>query len=307
MINKTLTVLGERALLCEGITKSWQLTAPQAFTQLPLRYEFAFGGECRVNQGDACASRVPASARLPSEQRAAHPDSDAPAAQQAIAHSACEANPLGCGYSQHWFLAALDCRQLAAPRIEYPQHPFSAKLFAEIAGKPADQAANIVPPVAGLGCIGRAWLPRRQLIGQVEVKPHYEEDEYPTLPLEFDFGYWNCAPQDQQCAHLQGDEEFTLSNLHPQYAELRFKLPGHLMYLALGDAMGRIAAKPMVIDTVTIDTEQNRVDVVWRGVISTVAQLTDIQLRSAHTPDQQERLQTLLALQAHHQEADHGQ
>jgi hypothetical protein len=297
LIDKSLRVTGERLLQRSGNGSNWALTAPQPFTQLALRHEVAFGGECRINNGDEAASRVPASARLSPQQLAAHPDCAAPHAQQPVAHSACEYNLLGCGYAQDWYLHATQCRQLAAPRIEYPHQPFSASLFEEVAAT-----------VAGFGCIGRAWLPRRQLIGSFEAKAHYAEDEYPQLPHDFDFGYWNCAPHDQQCAHLRGDEEFALINLcapdspiatinDQMDTQLCFQLPGHVFYLAVGDEEGRIGVKPMLIDTVTIDPEQNRVEVVWRAAISTEANLCDAQLRFAKTPDDMEKLHALLTLQ----------
>lgn len=307
LIDKSLQVTGERFLLREGSSSNWALTAPQPFMHLPLRHEVAFGGECRINAGDDAAARVPASARLSAEQLAGHPDCAAPKTIQPVAHTGCDYNLLGCGYSQNWYLHATQSRQLSAPRVQYPHYPFSASLFAEIAAG-GDNHPAIPAAVAGLGCIGRAWLPRRQLIGSFEAKAHYADDEYPQLPRDFDFGYWNCAPRDQQCAHLRGDEEFALINLcapdsphatinDQMDTQLCFQLPGHVLYLAVGDEDERIGVKPMLIDTVTIDMEQNRIEVVWRAVISTEARLCDAQLRFAKTPADMEKLHALLTLQ----------
>jgi hypothetical protein len=270
-----------------------------------------------VNAGAAFAPRVPASARLTAAQLAQHPDADAPADARPIAHSAFEANPLGCGYSQAWHWQASQCQQLAAPRIEYAGQPFTATMFADIAARNASSVAAMPAP-AGVSCVGRAWLPRRQLIGNFQAKAHYAADEYPALPEDFDFGYWNCAPRDQQCAHLRGDEEFALINLcSPQSAsasinpqqdtQLCFQLPGHMFYLALGDAQGRLGVKPLLIDTVYIDLEKNQIEVVWRAVIATSANLTDAQLRFIDTPEQLAQLHTMQAMQSESlAEVSHG-
>ena len=304
LIDKTLMVYGERHLWREG--NRWNLSAPQAFSQMPIRYEMALGGECRVNAGDAAAARVPAHARLSAEQLAAHPDVAAPPDLQPVAHTAYEYNLLGRGYSQAWYWQASQCQTLAAPRIEYPGQPFHAEMFSKLANNAL--TPDSLPAVAGLGCVGRAWLPRRQLIGQFQAKAHYAEDEYPELPQDFDFGYWNCAPRDQQCAHLLGDEEFALINLcapdaatasinQQQDTQLRFQLPGHVFYLALEDATGRFGVKPLLIDTVTIAPDENRLEVVWRAVLSTTAQLTGAQLRFVQSPEQLAQLETMLAMQ----------
>lgn len=317
LIDKSLVVWGERWLTRPSANSNqWDITAPQAFSHLPLRYESAFGGEARINAGDAAAARVPNIARLSPAELAQHPDCEAAPALQPIAHSACETNLLGCGYSQEWYWQATQCQQLPAPRIEYPGQPLSAALFAKLAAPDAKQAD--FPAVAGVGCVGRAWLPRRHLIGQFQAKAQYAEDEYPELPRDFDFGYWNCAPRDQQCAHLRGDEEFALINLCPPQSplasintqhdtQLCFQLPGHIFYLALGDVQGRFALKPLLIDTVNIDLEKNRVEVVWRAVISTHANLTDAQLCFAETDEQLAQLHSILARQSEQAaEVSHG-
>jgi hypothetical protein len=180
---------------------------------------------------------------------------------------------LGCGYATGWYLRGSGVASLVAPRTEHPDQPFDDHAFLMAVG----DATRMRP--AGLGVVGRAWQPRRGLVGVIAEKDDWAEDEVPSLPAEFDHRYWNHAPYDQQCAHLRGDEIITLTNLSPAGAPRvmtgptgatvqRFQLPGLAFYLALSDAHGRVADKPCALDTVSIDPEASTVDVVWRSAIS---------------------------------------
>ena len=80
LVDKTLQVSGERAFrkkdiltrLAQGCARiatvgllrpnPWQLSAPVAFLQLPLRYAYAYGGQCRI-EADDCNAAAHDSAR----------------------------------------------------------------------------------------------------------------------------------------------------------------------------------------------------------------------------------------------------
>ncbi|HEU4845747.1 MAG TPA: DUF2169 domain-containing protein, partial [Burkholderiaceae bacterium] len=59
----------------------WMLTRAQPFKSLSLRDRFAYGGECRINQGERHARSIPKAYRLSPEQLAAHPDAASPASK----------------------------------------------------------------------------------------------------------------------------------------------------------------------------------------------------------------------------------
>ncbi|RIX48868.1 MAG: DUF2169 domain-containing protein [Rhodocyclales bacterium GT-UBC] len=283
----------------------WKLSRPAKLVELPLRHEFAWGGQARINQRDNShwatdtksaqvwqdnpkpARRLPKALRLTPEQLARHPENQASPALQPVAHQICETNPLGRGYAPAWYLRASQLKSLPAPQIEYPQAPITAAGFwRSVQGK-----TELTP--AGFGCVGRAWQPRRRLIGVIEEKAIWEDDEYPQLPPDFDHGYWNAAPHDQQCPHLIGDEVFELLNLCPDRApgriddgghhRLRFQLPGIRPYLMFADAQGNRGAKLMDLDTVIIDPETGRVELVWRCIVTARADLVEAQLHVAET------------------------
>lgn len=289
-------------------TNPWKLSRPGKITVLPLSYEIAWGGQARINQRDNShwatnaksaqrwqdnprpAERLPKATRLTSEQLARHPDTALPSALLPVAHAVCETNPLGRGALPQWYLKASGLETLPAPQIEYPNAPLSAGGFWQaVHGK-----ASFTP--AGFGCVGRAWQPRRRLIGTIEEKDAWAEDEYPQLPKDFDHRYWNSAPQDQQCPHLTGDEIFELTNLCPNSPldsidnegnhQLRFQLPGSRPYLMFTDADGNQGAKLMDLDTVLIEPGNGRVELLWRSIVSARAELAEAQLHiAAHAAD----------------------
>ncbi|MDQ1829737.1 DUF2169 family type VI secretion system accessory protein [Massilia scottii] len=313
LVDKRLGVTGERwlrqraapwRLLQAGLRlltlgaaapNPWRLTRPQPTLRVPLRYELAQGGECRIGDADAAVPRVPRRERLSAAQRAPYPPGTAP-----LAAAAFHDNPLGRGFAPAWFLRATRAATQAAPQIEDPALPFTAARFWHGArGKDTLRAA-------GLGPLGRAWLPRRQLIGTVELKARWGDDEVPTLPADFDFGYWNGAPRDQQCAWPGGGERFTLTNLCPHDAPwaradaqgdtvLRFTLP-RLSLFALGaDDDGAVALMPLAIDTVIVDTDAGHVDLVWRLCMVADGQFGQVRLLHAAS---EEQLRQIAAWQA---------
>jgi hypothetical protein len=331
LIDKTLVVTGERqivkrSLVARGVASvlrlatlgivqlpTWKVTSPKPFFSLPLRYEYAYGGENRVEVKPGNRNRqarsVGADNCLTPDQVQRHPAAAIEGAAVPLAHSICEQNPVGQGFATTWYLQHGGVKVMQAPRIEYPDEPFDTQAFALAV------RSRLQPRPAGFGILGRAWQPRRSLLGPIAEKNQWEDSEFPTLPAEFDHRYWNSAPADQQCAHLRGDEFITLVNLTPAGASQanrhanadtvqRFQLPGQAIYLALGDANGRVGAKTCALDTVYVDPEAATVDLVWRGTLSVDAAITHCELRVAEPGEDRATLTDLLDLQEQSSTAD---
>lgn len=309
LVDKTLHFTGERQLrrrlaplrFLQGLIaigtlglvrpNPYRLTRPRATASVPLRYEHAQGGQCRIEPGERAARRVARRHRLTAAQQAAYPP-DAPAP---VAHDSSQVNPDGCGFARPWYLRAARVKTLPAPQIDYPAAPFSARRFWRNArGKLA-----LVP--AGFGFVGRGWLPRRTLIGRIEVKTAWAADEVPQLPKEFDFRYWNGAPEDQQCRHLEGGERFMLTNLCAPArvfaaadgrgnTRLSFTLPEQLLFLLGADANHSVATLPLAVDTVVIDVDAGTVELVWRYCLVADASFANVRLLHAVTAEQLARV-----------------
>lgn len=269
----------------------WRLTSAEAASAVPLRYESAPGGECRIERSSGLSKRIPKKHRLKPEQAANYPAPPGPP----DAHDSSQRNPVGQGFSRRWYLDATRTSELPAPSIEYPDAPFSADQFWQTAN------GGEAMPAAGLGFVGRGWLPRRQLVGNVEEKAEWGEDEFPQLPKDFDFRYWNGAPDDQQCPHLTGNEQFTLTNLgRPGSAlgqadasgnrRLKFGLPQQSLFALGANEEGAVAVMPLAIDTILIDMEAEQVELTWRLAIVADGAFEEVRLMHATDPAQLARL-----------------
>lgn len=247
----------------------WRLTTPQPIKSLPVRYEYAWGGQCRIDADDEAAERVPKAMRLDEQQRAGHPDP----ANLPVAHTTCETNPVGLGFAEAWFVKARKLTQVAAPQIEDMRHPVTAQAWLRASG---GESTSSTPP-AGLGIIGRAWRGRRELAGTYDDQ--WLAERHPGLPGDFDFRYWNSAPPPMQVPHLKGNETLVLANLAPPGTPgakvnaqggtlLRIPLPGHL---PMGWIYTAEALKfaPFLLDTLSVDMSEPVpvVTLVWRATV----------------------------------------
>lgn len=324
LIDKSLVVTGERwwrrralpvrlalgfvTLATFGLVRlrSWRLGRPAPFSELPLRYESAYGGECRIDaapdQRDRLRRAIGADSCLTEEQLRMHPDAGNTGPVSPLAHMASDENPIGLGFCRDWYVRTRRLDRVPAPRIMPAETPATSALLWQAMH---DRGA---PPAAGYGCVGRAWLPRRAQIGEIDMDCEPDDDACPRLPDDFDYGYWNAAPRDQQCPYLEGGERITLVNLcradHPLARRaktgdtvLAVTLPDAQPYLALLDERERIAAWRMALDTVVVEPDECLVTLTWRAVLPAKAGLTDAELRFAASADEKAALQALLEIQ----------
>lgn len=244
LLDKTLSVCGPRWF--ERTAEGWLLSEPEPAHAVPIRWEHAYGGT-------SCVPEVGL-------------------------NQACLTNPIGCGWVEaRWFSAiermgeAVPSR-LPAPQIEYPHRPVSSLdvinqrddvANARQMGEAVKCYANTP---AGLGVVGRAWTPRLQCAGTYDDA--WSKERWPHLPSDFDFAYWNAAPNDQQLVRLPPNAELELVNLvAPEHAPegiLRTVLPGHRAVTLLRLQNGSVFPFPMAIDTLILDAESLHVDLVWR-------------------------------------------
>ncbi len=158
-----------------------------------------------------------------------------------------EANPVGVGYCDP---RTADTSQLVAAPQLLPEDG-----RAPVFGEPY--------PVEGFGAIARAWQPRRGRAGSFGEA--WATQEARRLPEDFDGSYWNAANPDLSAdAFLRCNEEVTLTALHPEHAELAFRLPSLLVAAGAVHASGFRNASPARLDTVIIDADELRVELSWR-------------------------------------------
>ncbi|AOJ11956.1 DUF2169 family type VI secretion system accessory protein [Burkholderia mayonis] len=248
----------------------WKLTSAEPIAQLPIRYEYAWGGQCRVDAQNAAVKRVPKASRLDDEQQAAHPDQE----NIPIAHTICEDNPIGMGFAEPWYVKATKPQKVAAPQIEPGGEPVSVQAW--LAASNGQTPPSLQP--AGFGIVGKAWRSRRELAGTYDEQ--WLEERHPGLPDDFQFGYWNGAHPAMQVPHLMGNETLLLMNLVPAGTPsskpdergntiMRIALPGHLpMGWIYTDQSLKFA--PLLLDTLSVDLSDVSKPVVtlaWRATL----------------------------------------
>jgi hypothetical protein len=165
------------------------------------------------------------------------------------------ANAVGKGYATR--RRAL--HGLALPNLEDPERPI--------------RRWNDRPAPRSFGPVGRTWQPRLQKAGTYNQQ--WLTTRSPALPADFDEGYYNCAPEDQQVVgFLRGDEEIRVQNMHPDYPIMTCRLPGLTLRCLLApphDDGTPLDELPMHLDTLWVDMETLCLVLVWRGSISCAA------------------------------------
>jgi hypothetical protein len=107
------------------------------------------------------------------------------------------------------------------------------------------------PAPAGFGPLDRRWAERTQKTGTYDKK--WLLERWPCFPLDFDWGYFNAAPADQQIdGYLRGDEGIVCEALHPQHARFEARLPG-LRPRAFLRKNGVVEEIALALDTLWID------------------------------------------------------
>jgi uncharacterized protein YjbI with pentapeptide repeats len=157
-------------------------------------------------------------------------------------------NPVGCGH-----------RGCDLPRIR-------AAAGSEPAGRRPSEARN---EPAGFAPISRMWKSRTAKAGT--YKGDWLEKRWPWYPDDFDWGYFNAAPADQQLeGYLAGDEELVIENLQREQAVFRARLPGLRVRAFLNQQEAeetRFGEVSMKLDTLLVDADRLVLTLIWRGVV----------------------------------------
>ena len=212
---------------------------PKPFTEMPLRYERAYGG---VDvESDHRAVSIPAES-------------------------------LGKGFAISNAKAAIDGLEL--PNLEDPADPLTP---ARVCSHIQNWAKKPVP--TGFGWYSKFWHPRAGWAGILPADRPFEEmmrkayaelipqparDAYEKNPLPtVDFRFFNGAPPGFSVPYLTGDEAIRLTNLTPE-GNLVFLLPGDRPAVTLDIGDGRKEGHA-VLQTVMIRADEREVDLVWRA------------------------------------------
>jgi uncharacterized protein YjbI with pentapeptide repeats len=121
---------------------------------------------------------------------------------------------------------------------------------------------------AGFGPLKDKWADKTPVKGTYGDK--WLKENFPYFPPDFDWSYFNTAPQDQQVAYLAGDESLFFENLRPGQPQFNSALPALRPRLFV---KGQLADKAFFVevtlrlDSLHVDMEAQRVNLVWRGIV----------------------------------------
>jgi len=197
-------------------------------------------------------------------------------------------NPYGVGHA----VTADTVHGSPLPNVEHPDHPIL---------KPSDEA-----PVITLGLLPQASPERLRWLGTLDDT--WRRERHPWLPDDTDPRWFDRIAQDQcRDTYWRGDEPWFAENMHPQYPVMQGRLPGlrpRVLVRAHRDPQPAAAPDtselpcieiPMDLDTVWLFPTDERVIVLYRGIVSTrredaedikgVAVFTEQQQDPAHSTE----------------------
>lgn len=114
----------------------------------------------------------------------------------------------------------------------------------------------------------KAWAPRLALAGTYDDT--WLAQRHPWLPQDFDFAYWNGAPEDQQIAFPDLSQGLTLvtEGLRPGGRTMRVTLPAHRGLALMRLDNGLVLPNPMQIDLIELDNQDDlRLRLIWRTAV----------------------------------------
>lgn len=161
-----------------------------------------------------------------------------------------EWNPVGCGNGK---VEEVDDQPL--PSVEDPDHLVTG--------------ARSKPRPASFAPVPRECRPRRGKEGTYKGK--WLKERWPALPEDFDWTYFNSAPEEMQLeGYLRGDEPLLFEHLHPDHPTYTSALPGvraRILVERTDAEEGALQELPLHLDTLFADMDAERLILLWRGTV----------------------------------------
>lgn len=139
---------------------------------------------------------------------------------------------------------------LALPNIENP---------ASLIGDWLDQ-----PAPTGFGFVAPGWQPRCHYSGTCDSA--WSKTRAPLLPEDFDDRFFNAAPPDLIHSPKLGNGEYVHIDNVSENGPISFQLPHERVQVIMSQAGNKIS-NYATLDTVIIEPDEQRVQLVWRATI----------------------------------------
>jgi hypothetical protein len=175
--------------------------------------------------------------------------------------------------------------------LEEPRNPVGrgvARDPASLIGKagPAiEDIAHLVstsrssPPPAGVGPIGRHWMPRRKYAGTYDED--WKKTRMPLPPADFDARFDQVAPPDQIASgYFRGGEPIGLHNLCID-GPLVFELP-RLVFFVGSRRDGKLVEHRVAMDTLVLFPNERAFEMTWRASVPVPRQAFRLEAIQVH-------------------------
>ncbi len=158
--------------------------------------------------------------------------------------------------------------------LSFPENPIGTG-----ADDDSESLPNVVHPgdpkraVGGFGPIPSRFKSRRDLRGKVE--PELMQNGIADYPTGFEWRFFQAAPADQRLGTLAGDEWLMLDGFHPSHMLVRTRLPSARALATLYSRRPGVAPSlaELKLDTLHIETDDNRLSLLWRGAFPIMSEL----------------------------------
>lgn len=153
-------------------------------------------------------------------------------------------NPMGRGYGAATTL----------PCLEDPGHLITS---------PGD-----APDPMSFGAVPMLWRERWSRLGS--YGGDWLKTRWPYFPDDFDWAFFQAAPPAQQLDRVEGDEPFEIVGMHPEHPLLKGSLPRlapRCFAQKTTESGGELVEILLRLDTVTLDVDEMKVNLVWRGLL----------------------------------------
>jgi uncharacterized protein YjbI with pentapeptide repeats len=115
--------------------------------------------------------------------------------------------------------------------------------------------------------MGLDWPNRLKKLGTFNKK--WLKEDWPGYPDDYDFSYFNVAPEDQRIEDFwTGGEEIEVRNMHPEKASIRTKVPEikpRSFINTVTEERESFEEIPLKMDTIWLLPNQNTGVAIWRG------------------------------------------
>lgn len=139
------------------------------------------------------------------------------------------------------------------PNVEDPKNPIVA--------------LSDKPDPAGFAPLGLDWPERVKKLGTFDKK--WLNEGWPGYPDDYNFGYFNVAPEDQRIEDFwTGNEKVEIKNMNPERSRIRSQVPGikpRGFINSITDDGESFEEIPLKMDTVWLLPGQNTGVSIWRG------------------------------------------